>query len=271
VRLILTLLLTVAACNNKLYVPSGPDTRLLVAPPLATCAADAPPLTTVRVVTWNMDAAQLSPLGDIATVLANSNADIILLQEVDYVVQRTGNVNEPEQLAKQLSMSYVFAETMPWQNGHYGVAMLSRLPIAGVERIALDASSASERRIGLDLTLCLGPVARHVVNLHADIVSDAGADNVRELLSVLKPGIGKGLLLAGDFNAAPNDAGPEAVLAAGLSDVVAPYNTSPTSGSRRQDLIFADALLAPHARGAHVIATDKSDHIPVVADFAGPF
>jgi endonuclease/exonuclease/phosphatase family metal-dependent hydrolase len=267
--LVATLLL--GACSHRLVVPSGPDTRLLLAPPPVACSAAAAPLGALRVVTWNMDAALTGPLTDIAAVLMGIDADVILLQEVDDDVQRSGNVNQAAVLGKALGAEYVFAETMPWQNGHYGIATLSRLPIAAVERIALDAPDASERRIGLDVTLCLGPVAAHVVNLHADIVSDAGAENVTDLLRVLKPRIGSGLLLAGDFNAAPTDPGPQAVLAAGLIDVVAPHDPSPTSGSRRQDFIFGDARLAPHARGAHIVPSDKSDHVPVVADFAGPF
>jgi endonuclease/exonuclease/phosphatase family metal-dependent hydrolase len=265
------LLLLASACAKMPPLPSGPDTRLLIAPPLTACDASVAPPARVRVATWNMDAALTSPLGDLANVLAGIDADVVLLQEVDVGTKRSGGVNQAELLARQLGTAYVFAESIPWDGGHYGLATLSRLPIAAVRRISLDVADASERRIGLELTICFGAVAIHVVNLHADIVADAGAQNVRDLVSALKASIGTGLILAGDFNAAPSDAGPQAALAAGLQDVVATRDAAATSGARRQDFIFADARVAPRVTAARVVATNKSDHNAVLADFAGPF
>jgi endonuclease/exonuclease/phosphatase (EEP) superfamily protein YafD len=137
-----------------------------------------------------------------------------------------------------------------------------------VSRISLDAPSATERRIGLDVTLCVGPAAIRVVGTHCDIDSDAGAKNAIDLVNALRDAIGNGLLLGGDFNALPSDAGPEAAVAAGLVDLAATRDPSPTWGDRREDYVFADSRLAPHVTSATVIATDKSDHRPVVVDFA---
>jgi endonuclease/exonuclease/phosphatase family metal-dependent hydrolase len=247
-------------------VPSGPDTRLLITPPLAACDPAATAPARVRVASWNMDAALTGSLADLGDVLAAIDADVVLLQEVDDGTQRSGGVNQPEVLGARLHEAYAFAESIPWQGGHYGLATLSRLPFAAARRIALDTPDDSERRIGFDVTLCFGPTAVHVVNLHADTVPSAGAQNAIDLLSALRSEIGGGLMLAGDFNAAPSDPGPQAALAAGLVDVVVGYDPSPTWNDRRQDLIFADGKIAPHATAAHVVASDKSDHRPLYVD-----
>jgi endonuclease/exonuclease/phosphatase family metal-dependent hydrolase len=270
VRITVPLLMLIGGCGST-PTSGGPDSRLLVTPPLVTCdpAASAP--ARVRVVTWNIDAAQTSSTGDIAAVLAGLDPDVVLLQEVDVNTQRSGVVDQPSVLAAALGEAYAFGEAIPWDGGVYGLALLSRLPFQAVTRISLDAPDASERRIGLETTLCFGPTAVTVVDTQADVVPSASAENAMDLLAALKPRIGQGLLLAGDFNALPTDPGPEAALAAGLADVVARTDTSPTADASRIDFVFADARLAPRFTSGQVVASDKSDHRPVLADFAGPF
>jgi endonuclease/exonuclease/phosphatase family metal-dependent hydrolase len=252
-------------------VSGGPDTRLLISPLLAPCDARAPWPSRLRIATWNIEGARGSSLGDIASVLAGIDADVVLLQEVDVGVDRSGRENQAAVLSGQLGEAYAFGEAIPWGGGHYGLATLSRLPFQAVGRISPDAPDASERRIGLDVTLCFGPAAIRVVNTHADVVADAGAQNVIELVNALQGSIGKGLLLAGDFNAQPVDRGPRAAVAAGLQDVVATHDASGTLGDHRIDFIFADARVALRVTSGQVVSTNKSDHRPVFADLAGSF
>jgi endonuclease/exonuclease/phosphatase family metal-dependent hydrolase len=266
-----TLVLASACGEMPAAMSDGPETRLLISPALATCDPSAPWPSRLRVATWNIEGARGSSLGEIASVLASIDAEVVLLQEVDVGVDRSGGVNQPEVLSSQLHEAYAFGEAIPWGGGHYGLAMLSRLPFQAVNRISLDTPSASERRIGLDVMLCFGPAAIEVVNTHADVVAGAGAQNVIDLVNALQPSIGKGLLLAGDFNGQPTDRGPQAAVAAGLQDVVATHDASATLGAERIDFIFADARVAPHVTSGQVVATDKSDHRPVFADLAGSF
>jgi endonuclease/exonuclease/phosphatase family metal-dependent hydrolase len=252
-------------------VSAGPDVRLLIAPPLATCDPGAPSPSRVRIATWNINAAQRGSIADLAGVLASVDADVVLLQEVDVGVRRSGGQNQPEALAAELGWAYAFGEAIPWDGGHYGLATLSRLPFVAVHRISLDDPSASERRIGLDVTLCFGPTAFEVVNTHADVVPEGGARNVMQLVDALRPAIGNGLIVGGDFNALPGDPGPQAMVAAGLQDLLATRDSSPTWADRREDFVFGDARLAPRATAGHVVPTDKSDHRLLFVDLAGTF
>src|SRR5262245_45119386 len=149
-RLASLMLVFLSACSCPTPpIPAGPDVRLLITPALTTCDPGAPSPSTVRIATWNMAAGELGSIADLAGLLASVNADVILLQEVDVGVRRSGGVNEPEALASQLGFAYAFGEAIPWDGGHFGLATLSRLPFGAVRRISLDAPCASERRIGL--------------------------------------------------------------------------------------------------------------------------
>jgi endonuclease/exonuclease/phosphatase family metal-dependent hydrolase len=267
----LTLVLLNACSSQMPPVSAGPDMRLLLAPAPASCDPGAPAPSQVRVATWNIAAAQLSSIADLAGVLANVDADVVLLQEVDVGVRRSGGQNQAEALANQLGAAYAFGEAIPWDGGHYGLATLSRLPFQVVRRISLDDPSASERRIGLDVTLCFGAATIEVVNTHADVIAEAGARNAMQLVDALRPAIGNGLIVAGDFNALPGDPGPQAALAAGLQDLLATRDASPTWGDRREDFIFGDARLAPRVTAGQMVPTDKSDHRLLFVDLAGAF
>jgi endonuclease/exonuclease/phosphatase family metal-dependent hydrolase len=261
------ILALVAGCSDSPDTGySGP--RLLVTPLLGACGANSSPPARIRIVTWNIEAGRGSSIGEIAGVLAAIDADVMLLQEVDVGTLRSGRIDQARTLADALRAAYAFAETIPWDGGHYGLAVLSRLPFQSVSRIALDAPDASERRIGLDVFLCVGPAALRVVDTHADVNSAAGTQNVIDLIAALQGSIGSRLIVAGDLNATPGDPGPQALISAGLTDVVAAHDASQTEGDRRIDYIFADGAVAPRVGAAQVIDTDKSDHRPVVAEIA---
>jgi endonuclease/exonuclease/phosphatase (EEP) superfamily protein YafD len=107
-----------------------------------------------------------------------------------------------------------------------------------------------------------------VVNYHADD-SPAAAQNTRDLLKAMQGAVGTGLVVGGDFNAAPDGEGPQAALAAGLIDMVVTHDASSTWSDRRYDYLFTDARLSVQVMSARVVNTDRSDHRPVVMDLNG--
>jgi endonuclease/exonuclease/phosphatase family metal-dependent hydrolase len=242
--------------------------RMFVVPPLTACDETAPAPARLRVVTWNIHVGLSSSLETVAEELAGIDADVLLLQEVDAFTNRSGEVDQPRRLAELLGHEYVFASALPWDGGEFGLMILSRLRFAAIDRIWLDAARASEQRIGLVATLCHGRQEIRVVNHHADVLRDAATQNMKQLVAVLGDGIGRGLIFGGDLN--DEGSGPvlDAILASGLTDVVAPYDLSATRGGSRFDYVFADAVLAPAAVAGEVVSTTASDHRPVVAEFA---
>ena len=68
-------------------------------------------------------------LDRIAALMRSLSPDIVAVQEVDSVVQRTDGMDQAEVLGRLTGMRHLFGAFMPYQGGGYGMALLSRLPV----------------------------------------------------------------------------------------------------------------------------------------------
>lgn len=103
---------------------------------------DAP---TVTVVQYNMAAARVGTIDDLAKAIATLDADIISLNEVDNMTERSGKVNQVEALAKKLNMHYAFGRAIDFEGGQYGVAVLSKYEIAKTQVVNLPSGNDEQR------------------------------------------------------------------------------------------------------------------------------
>jgi len=242
---------------------------LLTHSPLAPCgSADAPaegvPKRS-RVATWNIRAARSAPVDAIAAELQAMQADVIALQEVDVRTVRSGFVDAPALLATALGFHYVFAASIKWDSGDYGLAVLSRWPLTEVRRHRLRVVEAAEPRIVLEVAVCADGRPLRLFNHHADgriAPREAGFAELRALLQAM---VGRGILVLGDFNERPDAPGVRGLVDAGLVDLGAEHNMDSTE-SGRIDYLLADRRLASLGARARVWLTDKSDHHAVLAD-----
>jgi endonuclease/exonuclease/phosphatase family metal-dependent hydrolase len=249
----------------------APTSHVLTHSPLARCTSDQAPTggaapTRLRVASWNMHAARSAPLEAIAAELQAMEVDIVALQEVDYRVRRTGFRDQPSELAAALNLHYAFAASVEWDEGDYGLAVLSRWPLAEVHRHRLDATEAWEPRIVLEVTVCAGGRPLRMFNHHADIRHVPRQRNLAELKAIVEPILGDGVVVLGDLNEGPTAPGVRALLEAGLVDVGAEDNVHTAAGGRI-DYVLVDEPLARTMRSTQVWRTDKSDHHAVLADF----
>ena len=93
------------------------------------------PVRAMRVVNWNIDRGLRLP--EIIDFLGSQNADLLILQEVDFNARRTRRLNIAEEIARRLGMNYVFgrefeeltqgSRTSP---AYHGQATLSRWRLA---------------------------------------------------------------------------------------------------------------------------------------------
>lgn len=251
---------------------------LLVSPTLAPCEASSEVTspTSIRLVTYNIRSAQSSSLADIAEVLSALDADIIALQEVDHFTDRSDGLDQAAALAEGLGMHSSFAASRMEGSGEYGVALLSRYPFSEVRRIPLeDGEGAFEPRVALLGVVCIGDAPVTVVSLHADVYPWTAAQQVEVLAEQLKVRRGLGdashpLLVAGDLNAEPDDAGPRALTSLGLIDLGATLEPAPTFAERRIDYVFASLPLAHALVELDVPDVRASDHRPVVVEVGWP-
>ncbi len=250
-------------------IPTEPS-DLLTHSALVDCSADeaygADTPTHVRVATWNIQAVRASTVQGIAAEVRLMQADVIALQEVDVRVRRTGFVDEPAALAAALGFQYVFAGSIKWDQGDYGIALLSRWPIADARRFRLDASEASEPRIALEVVVCVAGRPLRLINHHADNRAASRAADFAQLKGIVEPEVGRGVLVLGDFNERPGGAGVRNLLDAGMIDLLNGNGETPVPPGFRVDYVLADPPLARRMSPAQVWRTDKSDHNAVFTD-----
>lgn len=94
-------------------------------------------------------------------VIARLEADVVAVQEVDRGLERTGGVDQIARLAELLGWHGAFAPALlgdpdtrwsacpakdPGEQPAYGVGLLSRLPLADVQRIALPGGGDGKRK-----------------------------------------------------------------------------------------------------------------------------
>jgi endonuclease/exonuclease/phosphatase family metal-dependent hydrolase len=219
---------------------------------------------TVRVATYNIKAGLESSLEEIGDVLEEMDADVIALQEVDRNAERTGNVDQARALAERLGMDSTYAATKKRGQGDFGIAILSRLPFASVERIELPGAFSFEPRVSLAADVCLGDAPLRVFATHSDTNPMASGAQQKRLAEIATPYVGAGVIVTGDFNATEADPGLQALQNAPLDDLGGAFGDAPTYEDRRIDFILADEPLAAAAESVEVVDTDASDHRPMV-------
>lgn len=141
---------------------------------------DAPhpcdPGRVLRVMTYNIHHARGTDrrydLERIARVIRESGADVVALQEIERFRGRTRCDDQPAQLAKLLGMHYAFAAVCDYshvENHHkagYGIAILSRFPIAAREHFNISFGNVREARGCLHVRLDVDGFPLHVFNVH---------------------------------------------------------------------------------------------------------
>jgi len=265
--LIACLALTSSACF-------APRSNTLLVSPLQACDEQAPLPSQIKIVSYNIKSAEFNGdrLEDLAQVLRGLNPDIVALQEV-----QSHGEDQATLLARTLGYPYhVFAAAIRKAPGDYGIALLSRFPLEKVERVRLDYPLASESRVAIDATACVGSRRIHFVNVHADFLPFANAGNTRVLARYLQPELASPVVLMGDLNATPGDDAVRALSSVGLHDLFAelvsqPSPTFPSDKPRnRIDYVMTDASLVPFATPPSVPETEASDHRPITATFNFP-
>lgn len=225
----------------------------------------------LRVVAYNIKHGRgmddVVDLVRVADVLRGLNADVIALQEVDDRTERTGGVDQVGVLAGLLGYRGVHGPHRPYQGGHYGNAVLTRLPIRSTTTHAIPPASGSALAVlEVEVATEAGPLS--VVSVHLAGSPDERMAQAR-MLDELFIESGHPVVLAGDFNGRPDDA---VVQALGRR-----WSILPKSGARftypadDPDREIDFVLIPPDGRlrlARHVVTQEPlaSDHRPLVAD-----
>jgi endonuclease/exonuclease/phosphatase family metal-dependent hydrolase len=207
-------------------------------------------------------------LGRIAAVIEAVDPDLVALQEVDSMVERTGVVDQTAELASATGMHAAFGSFMPYQGGAYGMAILSRLPPEESSNLRLPAGA--EPRTALAVTVVL-PGTRtplRFVGIHFYRTEEERLAQVASLEEQLADDPVP-TILAGDFNSRPGSAVLERLESSWVVvDKGVDRLTFPSYAPAREiDFV----LLRPRDRfevlGGEVLEEPvASDHRPVLVD-----
>ncbi|MEZ6087451.1 MAG: endonuclease/exonuclease/phosphatase family protein [Pirellulaceae bacterium] len=242
---------------------------------LATSSASGE-TQTLRVLTYNIHYGQGNDgaydLERLARVIVEAKPDLVALQEVDVMVERSGRVHQAQQLGKLTGLSVRYGPTQHYQGGLYGNAVLSRFPIDDVHIQPLPYTDATadlqtypRGAISVVVQTPSGKPLRFISthfqhNLAEDRTKQADAINEYFAEDKLPT------VLAGDINAVP-DSEPLRILQSRWTNAIDAAR-SPTAPSHqptsRIDYVFyrGDGLKLIESRV--IDEPMASDHCPVL-------
>jgi endonuclease/exonuclease/phosphatase family metal-dependent hydrolase len=229
----------------------------------------------LKIMVYNIKHGDLSSLESIASVIDAQDPDIVALQEVDVLTNRSGRVDQAARLGQLTGMYHAFQPSLlSYDGGQYGLALLSRYPIVSSQRIPL--RSAAEQRILALMEVALDPA--HVIPVGVTHFGTTGATERQQQAEDVKAALAgrSWAVLGGDLNATPSEA-CITTLKQQLSDAWTRggsgngYTHDASVPTRRIDyLMLGPAWSSPLTAGV-VNASTQSDHRPIVATLILPW
>jgi endonuclease/exonuclease/phosphatase family metal-dependent hydrolase len=217
-------------------------------------------------VTWNIQTARPNPdgpadTGAVVEALAPLLADVCALQELDRDRRRSGRADQPAQLAEGLGGRLVWAPTVRWGRGEYGIALVVRGEVRATEVVHLSGTREPRALLvvetdvaGQRWTVGCSHLSRNRAFARQQLVRAFDA-----LAAHPRPRV-----LMGDLNLVPDEVLPWST-AEGYQLVTGPptHSTRQRRVTRRIDHVLVAGATAT-ATAVHDFAV--SDHRAVVAD-----
>ncbi len=159
---------------------------------------------TLKIATYNIAAGRYNrDLSEICREIVDSDADIIGLQEVDLLTNRSGKIDMLKEIASAASYPYyLFVPAIKHDGGQYGTAILSKYPIESHKIIPLDnrGIKTEGRALGIFQIDVLGEKISFF-NTHIEHTNDSlRAYHFEQLGNLLKDY--SSYILTADFNTA---------------------------------------------------------------------
>ena len=143
-----------------------------------------------------------------ANAIKEWKPDLVALQEVDRNTRRTNETDQAKILAELLTMYHVYGKAIDFQGGEYGLAVLSRFPIAEHKMILLPPDVQQEQRGILVAKISVPGTAPEkkervirFASTHLSVASQAERLVQTEKIDSLLSEESEPVIIAGDFNA----------------------------------------------------------------------
>jgi endonuclease/exonuclease/phosphatase family metal-dependent hydrolase len=200
----------------------------------------------------------------IAAVLREINADVFALQEVAHRPGKPENVLDF--LADAVDAAPIEGTTLRSPDGHYGNALLTRLPAVDIHRIDISVPRR-ERRGAIDVMLAVNGRSLRVVATHLGLRAAERRYQIDRIDSVLRNASADVTILLGDMNVWFGRKGPLRRLARVFETVPAPATFPSHRPLLALDRLWVRPLSKLTSIGVHrsPLARRASDHLPLVA------
>ena len=249
---------------------------LLIAPAMPSSGNSPAGKKTFRVMTFNIHVGvgmdKKLDLQRIADVIIRERPDLVGLQEVDRGVRRTEGIDEIAELAKITRMDYAFGHNLDYQEGQYGVAILSKFLIQKIDHRKYENRRETERRGMLRVEVDIGGRAINFATTHLDYQRDDGRLFETEQLLRFLFDIKNPLIVVGDFNDEPTGSAYKLMLTKfedawiGSRSKGNGFSYPADQASKRIDYIFYRTSDGVRVKKTWVVKTLASDHLPVMAE-----
>jgi endonuclease/exonuclease/phosphatase family metal-dependent hydrolase len=134
-----------------------------------------------------------------AMVIAALRADVLALQEVASSPGAGAEPAQMELLAHTVGLHAISGPTLERRGGHYGNALLTRLPVLDVRKLDLTVYRR-EPRGALDVDLDAGGAVLRVIATHLGLLPSERRRQVQRILEVVADDHGDVTVLLGDIN-----------------------------------------------------------------------
>jgi endonuclease/exonuclease/phosphatase family metal-dependent hydrolase len=228
---------------------------------------------TIRLMSWNVmygrdHTGGVADPEAVAAAIGAADPDVVLLQEVSRGWPIGGGVDMLEYLSRRLAMPYRWS---PAADGQFGNAVLTRLPLSGVEAVRLPFLHGPMERSYLAATLHLsGGGELRVINAHLQHRKENTATRLVQSQALLAAWDGRPhTVIAGDFNFWPSWEEPRLWREAGFvsaQDVTghgAEFTVPSDDPDNRVDWIFGTPDLS-FSDFEILTEVTNSDHFPLV-------
>jgi endonuclease/exonuclease/phosphatase family metal-dependent hydrolase len=193
----------------------------------------------------------------IAAAIKKQQPDIVALQELDSITQRSKGVDVLKTVAEKTGMQYSYSASIDYNGGKYGIGLLSKEKPLQVSRIPLPGKEELRSLLIVEFKEFV------VFNTHLSLTA---ADQLTSVLIINEQlsKYQKPVYLAGDLNATP-ESSPIAELKKKWVLLSGTSNTFPaTTPDRCIDYIFGYGAIKKLLRTAVPDEPMASDHRPVL-------
>lgn len=159
----------------------------------------------IKVISYNIhagrDAGGGFNLDRIAHMIAEENADMVGLNEVDQGTRRSRSMDQAKYIADKLHCHYAFGKAINHSGGEYGNAFLSKYPVAASKnhRLPVHSSGISEPRSMLECDVNRNGKLIKVFTTHLGLRKAERQLSIEYISNVLRT-MDASVILLGDFN-----------------------------------------------------------------------